>query len=843
MATSGRGRRKLPANVTSRSAGVARARRRVVDWFAEQGWSPFRFQRQMWNAYLDGQSGLLHATTGTGKTYAAWMGPLIESLAIDEPHQAPPHRVLWITPLRALATDTLQALERPLRDLSLSWTLESRTGDTSQAIRRRQRERLPSCLVTTPESVSLLLTRSDAAEQFRHLKLVIVDEWHELLSTKRGVQVELALARLRRWCPELRVWGLSATLGNVDVAMKVLLGVQEPAGSQGTQGLLLKGGGPKPIVIDSVIPRQVGRFPWAGHLGLAQLDSVVRELDRVASALVFTNTRFQAEQWYQSILAERPEWAGQIALHHGSLDRRARSWVEDQLRDGGLRCVVCTSSLDLGVDFSPVERVFQVGSPKGVARLLQRAGRSGHQPGARSRVTCVPTHAFELIEAAAARDAVIAGQIEAREPLSLPLDVLAQHIVTIALGQGFTEGDLLEEVRSTACFDALPRDAWQWLLDFVTFGGETLRAYPDYRRVDIVDGVYRVTSRRVAQRHRMSIGTIVSDAALTVQFLKGPRLGTIEESFVSRLRPGDLFTFAGRSLELVKVHEMRVYVRRAKGAGGPIPRWMGGRMPLSTELATAVRRKLDEAVEGRFAGPEMEAVRPLLELQMRWSRLPRTDELLIECVETREGAHLFLFPFAGRLVHEGLAALLAYRLARERPLTFAMSVNDYGIELLSASPVSIEAMLAEGLLSPESLEEDILASLNAAELAKRQFREIARIAGLVFDGYPGSRKTARQVQASSGLLYDVFTNYDPSSLLLDQARREVLERQLEVRRLRETLERLSREQVIVMRPARPTPLAFPLLVDRLRERVSSETLLARVERMRIRFEKLADTGS
>ncbi|WP_390621308.1 ligase-associated DNA damage response DEXH box helicase [Maioricimonas rarisocia] len=800
----------------------------------------------MWNAYLDGQSGLLHSSTGTGKTLAAWMGPLIESLA--ESRRKPgrssrraatePLRVLWITPLRALAADTANALQRPLDDLEIDWTLETRTGDTSSSVRARQRRRLPTALITTPESLSLLLTRADAREQFASLRTVIVDEWHELLSTKRGVQTELALARLRRWSPPLRVWGLSATLGNLDEALRTLQGSRVIEGDDSANKVIAAPTS-KRFRVDTLIPATIERFPWAGHMGLRQLESVASELDSCRSALVFTNTRFQAEQWYQALLQARPHWAGEIALHHGSLDQQTRGWVEDGLRQGTVRCVVCTSSLDLGVDFSPVERVLQVGSPKGVARLLQRAGRSGHQPGAVSRVSCVPTHAFELIEFAAARDAIEAGKIERRRPVENPIDVLVQHAATIALGSGFDADDLLDEVRTTHSFRSLHEDDWEWVLDFVTRGGEALRAYPDYHRVQFDGEKYRLLDKRLARQHRMSIGTIVADAALTVRYLKGPRLGTVEESFISRLQPGDHFTFAGRSLELVKVHDMEVLVRRSKRVGGRIPRWMGGRMPLSTELARAVRGKLEEALHGEFRGPEMQAVRPLLELQTRWSRLPAADELLIERITTREGHHLFIYPFAGRLVHEGLAPLLAWRMSRLAPITFAMSVNDYGLELLSSQPAPFEQALDCGLLSTDSLADDIAASLNAAEMGKRQFREIARIAGLVFEGYPGSRKSTRQLQASTGLLYDVFSNYDPGNLLLRQARVEVLERQLEHRRIHATLDRLQQSRLVLSEPSRPTPLAFPLLVDRLRERLSSEKLADRVKRLQQSLEKAA----
>jgi ATP-dependent helicase Lhr and Lhr-like helicase len=810
-------------------------------WLASRGWEPFPFQREVWRAYLRGESGLVHAATGTGKTYAAWLGPLLEAGGVASSagtRAAPPLRVLWITPLRALAADTEAALREPLAALAPEWRLESRTGDTSAALRARQRTRLPTALVTTPESLALLLSRDDAPGLFTDLRLVVVDEWHELMGTKRGVQAELALARLRRWRPGLRTWGLSATIGNLDGAREALLGVAPGRRSRIVRGLV-----PKEVLVDALLPPSIERFPWAGHLGTQLLPQVVDAVEEGETAIVFTNTRSQTEIWYQALLAARPEWAGRIALHHGSLDRARREWVEEGLRSGALRCVVATSSLDLGVDFSPVDRVLQVGSPKGVARLLQRAGRSGHRPGAVSRVTCVPTHALELIEVAAARDGMRAGAVEARLPVERPLDLLAQHVVTVALGGGFDPDDLLAEVRTTRAYAGLLDDEWAWVLDFVTRGGSALDAYPEFRRVVVGDdGRMVVEDRAIARRHRMSIGTIVSDAAVSIRYVRGATLGTVEEGFIARLQPGDRFVFAGKPLELVRLRDMVAHVRRAPSPAGAIPRWMGARMPLSTELAAALRARLEEASRGIFREEEMEAVRPILEIQARWSRIPAADELLIERVRTREGHHLFVFPFEGRLVHEGLAALLAYRLSRLRPISFTFSMNDYGLELLSPDRAPLEEALDAGLLSPGGLLEDVPASLNATEMARRQFREIARVAGLVFQGFPHAGRSARQLQASSGLFFDVFSRYDPGNLLVGQAHREVLERQLESSRLGRALERLSASRVVITEPARTPPLAFPLLVDRTREAVTTESLGERVRRMQTALERAVERG-
>jgi len=795
----------------------------------------------VWDAYRSGESGLVHAATGTGKTLAAWGGPLAEWMSSVTSHaqkprrdRTPPLRVLWITPLRALAADTEEALRQPLDDLGIPWSLESRTGDTSAAVRARQRRRLPTALITTPESLALLLARNDAPDIFTDLRLVVVDEWHELMGTKRGVLVELALARLRFHQPSVRTWGLSATIGNLGDAADALLGVRQQRPPR-----IVRGVDPKDVVIDALIPPVIERFPWAGHLGTPMVPQVVAALEEAASAIVFTNTRSQTETWYQAILSARPDWAGAIALHHGSLDRKRREWVENGLRTGKLRCVVATSSLDLGVDFSPVDRVLQVGSPKGVARLLQRAGRSGHRPGATSRVTCAPTNALELVEVAAARDGVEQGLLEARLPMERPLDVLAQHVVTVALGGGFVAEELLGEVRSTRAYASLTDAEWAWVLEFLTSGGDALRAYPEYARITLVGGRYVVTNDEIARRHRMSIGTIVGDAQIGVAYLRGDSLGSVEESFVARLKPGDRFVFAGTPLEFVRVRDMKAWVRRAPNGKGAVPRWAGSRLPMSGQLAELLRARFGEAGRGVVRGPEMAALQPLFAVQRKWSHIPAPDELLIEQVKWREGWHLFVYPFEGRLVHEGLSALCAYRLARHAPITFSMASNDYGFELVSPTEPPIAAALEGQLFSPDNLVEDIQAALNATEMARRQFRELARVAGLVFPGFPRAGKTARQLQMSSSLFFDVLRQYDPGNLLLSQAAREVLERQLESTRLGATLRRLFQSRVIVRQPKRVTPFGFPLVVDRNREKVSSELLADRIRRMQLALEKAA----
>ncbi|MCY7314862.1 MAG: ligase-associated DNA damage response DEXH box helicase [Rubrivivax sp.] len=805
-------------------------------WFAQRGWQSFAFQREVWAQMAAGHSGLLHATTGSGKTLAMWLGAVLRA----QPTSG--LQVLWLTPMRALAADTTKALLEPLPALQPSWQVGQRTGDTASAERARQDKRLPAALVTTPESLSLLLTRENAPALLGGVHTVIVDEWHELIGNKRGVQVQLAIARLRRWNPGLVVWGLSATIGNLPEAMAALLGHDK--------GQLVQGRNDKKLVIDTLLPQEPGRFSWGGHLGAQMLQPVVDEIDKSGTTLVFTNVRSQAEIWYQLILQTRPDWAGIVALHHGSLDRGTREWVEAGLKQGTLKAVVATSSLDLGVDFLPVERVLQIGSAKGVARLLQRAGRSGHAPGRVSRATLVPTNTLELVEAAAARRAALAGCVESRHSPAKPLDVLVQHLVTVALGGGFaadpkpgggfTADALFDEVRSTTAYRDLQRDEFEWALAFVERGGESLNAYPEYHRIQAINGMWRVPDRGIARRHRMSVGTIVSDASIAVKWVSGGTLGHMEEGFIARLSKGDCFVFAGRVLEFVRVHEMAAQVRLATKTKGAVPAWNGSKMPLSSELADAVLALLDGLARGDPAlhsEPELQAAMPMLQAQMRLSHLPRQGSLLVEQMRTREGHHVFLYPFAGRHVHIGLAQLLAWRLtqgAHGRANTFSLSVNDYGLEIVAANELgngSSASPLPPDLLRSDDLVHDVMASLNSGQLAQRRFREIARVAGLVFGGYPGQPKSLRQLQASSSLFYEVFRKYDAGNRLLGQAESEVLSQELDLQRLQQTLHKLAALPQVHVSLTAPSPFALPLMIERLREQLSTEKLKDRLDRL------------
>ena len=814
----------------------------VETWFKSRGWTVFDFQRDAWSAYLDGRDGLIHSPTGTGKTLAAWLGPVIEQLQEESSARRPgsernkdaePIRVVWITPLRALASDTAKALQASADALGLNWSVQTRTGDTSSSIKARQRKRLPTALITTPESLTILLTYPETARQLRGLRCVVCDEWHELMATKRGVQTELALASLRALAPALRVWGVSATLGNLNTAARCLVGPDRP------EPAMIRGRASKPIEIECLLPDSIERYPWAGHIGTTLVRQVVERIGRASSTLVFTNTRSQAEIWFRAIIRASPDLLGGVALHHGSLERDLRDKVERMLKgeEGGLRCVVSTSSLDLGVDFAPVDQVIQIGSPKGVARIVQRAGRSGHQPGATSRIVGVPTHAFEMIEFAGVRDAVQRGELESREPIEKPLDVLIQHLVTAAMAEGFDEDALRATVRSTWAFRDLTDQEWSWAMAFVRSGGEALTVYPEFARLVDIGGLMKVASRSIATRHRMNIGTIVADDAVKVAYANGRTLGSIEESFVARLQIGDRFVFAGRVLELKRLREMTATVERARSVRGAVPRWNGGKMPLSTQLASAVQERLRRAAAGEFEGPEMGCVRPLLELQQSLSRIPTPDELLLEHAKVRGRYHVFVFPFAGRLAHEGLGAVLSLRLSRLAPRTVTAVVNDYGIELTCDEPIETDVRTWQSLLARADLLDDLLIAVNSAEFARRQFREIARVAGLTHQGFPGRNVRTRHMQASSDMFYEVFREFDPGNLLLFQAQREVLDQQLELERLDRALERAATLDIRVVETPVLSPLAFPLFAESLRATtVTSESWEDRVRKLAAQME-------
>ncbi|HET8885981.1 MAG TPA: ligase-associated DNA damage response DEXH box helicase, partial [Salinimicrobium sp.] len=812
-------------------------------WFEEQNWKVFPFQKQTWNAFLKGKNGLLNAPTGSGKTYALWVPIVLDFIKQNPDYKTKQEKglkAIWITPLRALSVEIEQAANRFAEGIGSNLTVGIRTGDTPQKIRAAQQKQIPDLLITTPESLQLLLSSKDYDKTFKNLNAIVIDEWHELLGTKRGVQIELALSRLKNISPKMKIWGISATIGNLQEAQEVLLGPNSKA-FQNSE--LIKADIKKKITVKSIIPEKMETFPWRGHLGLHLIDEVVPIIRNSRTTLLFTNTRSQCEIWFQRILQKYPEFAGDLAMHHGSINKETRIWVEQAIRNEELKAVVCTSSLDLGVDFAPVETIIQIGGPKGVARFLQRAGRSGHQPGKESIIYFLPTHAMELIEASALQKAVKNTVVEDRIPYLLSFDVLVQYLTTLAVGNGFFPKEIYPEVKSTFCYQTLSETQWEWLLNFLTQGSQTLQAYDEYKKIEIEeDGRFKVNNRAVAMRHRLQIGTIVSDAVLVVKYLKGGYIGTIEEWFVSKLNPGDTFTFAGKNLELYQVKNMQVIVKKSNKKNSRFPSWAGGRMSFSAQMSELLREEMRAASSVTSSevekSVELKALSHIFQRQKKESIIPKNDEFLIETFKTREGYHAIFYPFEGRFVHEAMASLLAYRISLLSPITFSLAFNDYGFELLSDQQIDMQQVLDNNLFSTAFLMDDLQKSLNSTEMARRKFRDIAVIAGMVFTGFPNKMIKTKHLQSNSQLLFSVFRDYEPDNLLFQQAFRETFEHQLEEGRLIMAMERIEAQEIVWKQCEKPTPFAFPIITDRLREKLSSEKLEDRIKKMMAQWENL-----
>ncbi|MFT3680748.1 MAG: ligase-associated DNA damage response DEXH box helicase [Ferruginibacter sp.] len=810
----------------------------IQQWLASKGHQPFLFQEEAWQYIIRHKSGLVNAPTGCGKTFSVFIGAIIDFINHNSKDYKNKKKnglqLLWITPLRALAKDIGRAMEEVIQELGMQWTVGIRNGDTPVSERQKQTRQMPEVLIITPESLHLLLAQKNNPALFEVLKIIAVDEWHELLGSKRGVQVELAISRIihsQAKKHNVSVWGISATVGNLEQAKEVLLSPLK------SEGVIVKAKIKKQIDIIPVIPDEIEKYPWAGHLGIKLVNKVVDVINQNNTTLVFINTRGMSEMWYQTLLNAAPELAGAIALHHGSMEQELRLWVEDSLHTGKLKAVVCTASLDLGVDFRPVDTVVQVGSPKGVSRFLQRAGRSGHQPDATSRIYFLPTHSLELVEVAALKAAIGENYIESKEPMLLCFDVLIQYLCTLAVGDGFRPEEIFKEVKSTYCFAEMNDNEWLQLLYFIVHGGKALQQYDDYKKIDIADGIYRIINRRMAMRHRLHIGTIVSDAMLKVKFVSGGYIGVIEEWFISRLQPGDVFTLAGRKLEFVMMKDMNVLVRNSNAKKSIVPSWMGGRMSLTANLGLMLRKMMNPA-SLKKNWPEIVALKPLLDLQKELSVIPKENELLLEHIETKDGFHLFVYPFEGRLVHEAMAAILAYRISKITPITFSIAMNDYGFELLSDQPVPVDDTNVQELFTLDNLLTDIQKSVNSTEMARRKFRDIAVIGGLIFQGMPGEKVKARHLQSSAGLLFNVFSEYEPDNILLKQAYREVLDQQMEEVRLRNALQRINESNIVIMFPQKLTPFCFPIIVDGLsRYNLSSEKLEDRVKKMQAQLDK------
>jgi len=808
---------------------------KVESWFHSQDWEVFPFQKESWESYVAGMECMVNAPTGSGKTYAAGLGLLADYLDHkNDPDFQEGIQCLWITPIRALAKEIESAMTEACQALDIPWSIGRRTGDTSTKERAAQLKKLPHILITTPESLQLLLASKNYAKRFKSLKLLVNDEWHEILGSKRAVQMELAHSRLKSICSNLRIWGVSATVGNMEEAMQVMWGNS----FQDKNKKIIKANIQKRIELTTILPEKVEELPWAGHLGISMLEKVIPVIKKSKTTLIFTNTRSQAEIWYQQLLESEPDLAGELAMHHGSIARDLREWVEEALHAEKLKAVVCTSSLDLGVDFRPVETIVQIGSPKGVARFMQRAGRSGHQPGAISNIYFVPTHSLEIIESAALGAAMKEGVLERRIPYFRSFDVLIQYLVTLAVSDGFYPNEIFKEVKGTFSFESISEDEWNWVLDFIVNGGQSLDNYEEFKKVEIMDdGLLKVNNRRIAMRHRLSIGTIVGESIMKVKYLSGKFLGTVEEYFISRLLPGDVFWFSGRNLELVQVKGMEALVRKTKVKKGKVPAWGGGRMPLSSQLSSMLRIKIRESLKQPNPSKELSKIAPLIQLQSERSHVPTDQEFLIEYFESKDGYHAYFYPFEGRFVHEGMASVIAYRIGLIKPITFSIALNDYGFELLSDQPIPLEEAIENQIFTEDHLFEDIQASVNSTEMARRKFRDIASISGLVFKGFPGNFKKDKHLQSSSQLFFEVFKDYESDNLLFRQAFEEVMEFQLEETRMREAMSRIEQQSIILQKISKPSPFSFPIMVDRLREKMSTEKLADRVKRMKVQLER------
>ena len=775
----------------------------LADWFAAKGWTPRQHQFDMLAAARAGRHALLVAPTGSGKTLSGFLPTLVE---LVETPSAGLH-TLYISPLKALAVDIRRNLLTPVEQMGLDVTVETRTGDTPSDRKKRQREKPPNILLTTPESLSLLLSYPDSFHMFADLRTVVIDEVHAFATGKRGDLLSLCMARLSAINPQLRRVALSATVADPDMYRAWLA----PNGDIDTVSLVRGEAGAAPR-ISVLLPE--ARVPWAGHSGRYAAPQVMQEIETHETTLIFCNTRALAELIFQD-LWKANEKQLPIGIHHGSLDIEARRRVEAAMGDGRLRALVCTSSLDLGVDWGSVDCVIQMGAPKGSSRLLQRIGRANHRLDEPSEAMIVPGNRFEYLEARAALDAVEAGELDVDIFRSGALDVLAQHLMACACAAPFDEAAMLAEVQAALPYSALAPELFANVLDFIATGGYALRAYDRFRRlVKGPDGTWRITHPRVMQQHRMNAGIIIEAAMLTVCFKNGRRLGRVEEGFAATLSVRDTFFFAGLSLEVERIDTEDVVVR-ATSRPARIPSYGGARMPLTTRLAERVRHFLHEPSQwSRFPSE----VREWLEMQQRRSRLPAPGELLIETFP-REGRHYMVaYPFEGWNAHQSLGMLLTSRMERRglKPLGFV--ANDYALATYALEPVTDP----RPLFSADILRDEFDDWVQGSHLLKRAFREVAVIGGLVERQHPGKRKTGKQVTFSTDLIYDVLRRYEPDHLLLKAAWEDARAKMTDVGRLAALLDRAEGTILHVDAP-RVTPLAVPVLVMIGRESVPQGT--------------------
>ena len=807
---------------------------KIKEFFYENNWEPLPYQIESWKEYLNGENGIIQVPTGFGKTYAALMGPLSK---IETPSKQNSVNILIITPLKALSRDLKNSISIAAKHFNQEITIGIRNGDTSSNEKRKQIVKPPNILITTPESLSLLLSNKESNNFFSKLSSVIIDEWHELMGSKRGNQCELSLSWLRGNIKNLQIWAMSATIGNIEEAAKSIVGMK------GNNPKIISTNIQKDIEILSVLPEHKTTFPWSGHLGIRSHSSLLKILDKNKSTLLFTNTRNQSERWFQCLNFYLPEMSKKIAIHHGSLDKESRKSVEEGVKNGLIKWVVCTSSLDLGIDFQPVDQIVQIGSAKNLARLIQRAGRSAHRPGGESKIIFMPTNSLELLEISAMRRIIKRGISEKIRLPELSYDVLLQHLVSLACGNGFDPNTEKKRIKDCWSYRNINDQDWNWCINFLEYGGKCLKAYPRYKKIQKVNSKnnnksfkYFVKDKSLIRMHKFNIGTITSDNFVNVKYIKGKSLGNLEENFASKLKLGDTFYFAGKMLQFLKIKDMTLYVKKSSKKSSLIPKWVGGQIAISDLLSESLRSELDicnKLINENNINRELDSLRPILNKQSVLSNIPKKDQLLIEIYKTKEFANLFVFTLDGKFVNEGIAFLWAFRFAKRKESTFSITANDFGFSLTTSQNYDFTIIKNEFdyFLGRENLEKDLENAINFSELTKRRFKSIAQISGLINQNNPNRTKTASQLQISSSLFYDVFTKYEKDHLLIKQAFQEVKRYQLENNRITNTLERLSNLKILLNETKTPSPFAFPLLVERLKNTLSNESIEKRVEKL------------
>ena len=807
----------------------------IKKFFTKNNWKPLPYQVESWEEFLNGKNGIIQVPTGCGKTYAALMGPL-SKLKDTSKHSG--LGILLITPLKALSRDLKNAISLAAHHFSEEITVAIRNGDTSSYEKKKQILNPPNILITTPESLSLLLSNKESNKIFSNLFSIIIDEWHELMGSKRGNQCELLLSWLRGNKKDLQIWAMSATIGNVKEAARAIVGINSEMPKVISTNIQ------KEIEIYSVCPEEETTFPWSGHLGIRSYSLLLKVLDKKKSTLLFTNTRNQSERWYQCLKFCMPEMEDKISLHHGSLDKDERKIVEDGVKSGLIKWVVCTSSLDLGIDFQPVDQIVQIGSAKNIARLIQRAGRSAHRPGGKSKIIFMPTNSLELLEISAMRRIIKSGVSEKIRLPELSFDVLLQHLVSLACGPGFNPIVEKERIKDCWSYRNLNDKDWDWCINFLEYGGNCLKAYPRYKKIEreISKGdehnfKYFVKDKSLIRIHKFNIGTITSDKFINVKYLKGKSLGNLEENFATKLKSGDTFYFAGKMLQFIKIRDMTLYVKKSAKKSSLIPVWVGGQMAISDLLSDNLRSEIDICKNLKnndgYINKELKSLVPIFKKQKLLSDIPKKNQLLIEIYKTKELTSLFVFTLDGKFVNEGIAFLWALRFANKRQSTFSISTNDFGFSLTTSEDYDFSIIEKEFsyFIENNNLIEDLENAINFSELTKRRFKHIAQISGLVNQNNPTKSKSSSQLQISSSLFYDVFTKYEEDHLLIKQAYEEVKEYQLENKRINNSLERLSNLELLLNETKTPSPFAFPLLVERLKNTLSNEPIEKRVEKL------------